>query len=93
MCFALILNMSFQIQLNSGKMLHKRNFMCIHFKKLEGTLVPTTGHAVHMAAWVVKFLLWSIVFVCVCTFQTPANAQVLNFVIIIVFVSARFLCL
>jgi len=34
--------MSFQIQMSSGKMLHKKNFMCIQtLKKLEGTLVKS----------------------------------------------------
>ena len=38
--FPHILYMPVQIQINSGKMLHKRNFMCTHtLKKLEGTLV------------------------------------------------------
>ena len=38
MPFAHISYMSFQMQMRSGKMLHKRNFMCTDFKKLEGTL-------------------------------------------------------
>ena len=37
--FAHILYVSFQIQMSSGKMLHKRNFMHTDFKKIEGTLV------------------------------------------------------
>lgn len=33
--------MSFQIKMNSGKMLHKRNFLGMQtLKKLKGTLVP-----------------------------------------------------
>jgi len=45
MSFAHISYTLFQIQMSSGKMLHKRNFTCTKtLKKIEGTLTLTHGN-------------------------------------------------
>src|SRR6218665_879372 len=57
-CFAHTSYTSFQIQMNSGKMLQKIFFMHTDFKKLEGTLPQSTSERAYSPSHIFSRLGW-----------------------------------